>query len=454
MDTAAILDACPAMMWRCSPFGYRDWFNRAWLEFTGRTLAEESGFGWLRGVDPGDARAYHETARRARRAGVPYELEYRLRDGGGTYRPVLERASPGVGAGGRVVAYIGVCVERSGPDTELLSGAGRGLPRYLYYLPVGLCFFAPGGRLTYANRFAAGIIDPTISRVGAAALFGVTRALAGERIVRTEALPVAVAGGEIVVDAWADPILDGRGRVTGAVLVLWDVTERSRLEAFRAEFIADAAHELRGPVATLALLAEALGSGIDRMDASQVDEALAALRREGARAGRLVRDLLELSQVERGSARVEIRPVSIGAIVARVLESDPPPDPVSVSVDVDDAAPVAADPDRLAQVLTNLVVNAYRYGGSSIRIGAASGGDGSVVVAVEDDGPGVAADLVPRLFDPFSRGADTDPVSGSGLGLAISRRFVEAFGGELVYEPRRARGSRFVVRLKAATDEP
>ena len=103
----------------------------------------------------------------------------------------------------------------------------------------------------------------------------------------------------------------------------------------------------------------------------------------------------------------------------------------------------------LERALTNLLVNAYRYGGPVVRV-EAEVVDREVVLSVTDNGKGVPSELVPHLFDPFTRGADTGGVAGSGLGLAITQRLVENFGGTIGYEPGTPQGARFSLHLRRA----
>jgi len=255
-------------------------------------------------------------------------------------------------------------------------------------------------------------------------------------------------GVEFPVDIQVSTVPTKDGRLP--VAVIRDVTERRRLEHLRDDFVANAAHELRTPLTTLAGLGETLSRSFDVMERADIEEAFAAMARQGERARVLIANLLDLSNIEGGRTDFAIVNVELLPLVERVLEAAPPPDDKAVAIAVPSGIAVRADPDRLAQVVTNLLVNAYRYGGQQIRIHAPQEGS-QVVLAVTDDGAGIERDLVPKLFEPFTRGKAASVVRGSGIGLALCRRIVEGMDGQIRYEQIVPRGSSFRVSLRRAT---
>jgi protein-histidine pros-kinase len=252
-------------------------------------------------------------------------------------------------------------------------------------------------------------------------------------------------GTEFPVDISLSPLQTEEGLLLAASIR--NVTERKRLEAARDEFIHNAAHELRTPLATLAGLGELLAAHLHQMSGEQVERSLAALQRQGERASVLVSNLLDLSQLEGGRVRFHLEPVDPAESARRALDAAPAPGGTSVEIAVPERLLVWADAARLDQVLTNLYTNAYRYGGPHVSVDGEAG-EGAVVLIVSDDGPGVPGELTKRLFKPFARGQDTEAQGGSGIGLAICRRLVEAFGGTIRYEPGRPTGARFTLRLQ------
>jgi signal transduction histidine kinase len=252
-------------------------------------------------------------------------------------------------------------------------------------------------------------------------------------------------GTEFPIDISLSPLETEAGLLYAAAIR--DVTERKRLETARDDFIHHAAHELRTPLATLAALGETLALRMHEMSAENVDQALGALKRQGERASALVANLLDLSQLEGGRTEIHLEPVAIRSVVSRVLDGAPAPDGFIVEDKTDDLA-VMADPLQLDRVLTNLLSNAYRYGGRRVTVEAHRRGE-DAIVSVTDDGDGVPADLVPTVLEPFTRGKTAGAVGGSGVGLALCRRIVEAFGGSIWYEPAHPNGARFCLRLRA-----
>jgi PAS domain S-box-containing protein len=271
---------------------------------------------------------------------------------------------------------------------------------------------------------------------------------AGERVEQLETVRLRKDGTPRDVSLTLSPTRDSAGRVTGASAIARDITERKRLEAARDQFIANAAHELRTPLATLAGLGEILAEHLHDMSEEQLAHSLGALRRQGERASALVANLLDLSQLDGGRMRFTVERVDVAAAARRALDSAPPPPGSAAEIAVPDGLHVSVDSVRFEQVLTNLLTNAYRYGGPQVRIEGSSD-NGRVRLMVSDNGSGVPPELLPRLFEVFARGSNAESQGGSGIGLALCRRLVEAFGGEIRYDGQ-GTGARFTIVLQRA----
>jgi two-component system, OmpR family, sensor histidine kinase BaeS len=229
--------------------------------------------------------------------------------------------------------------------------------------------------------------------------------------------------------------------------------ELASAEERRRRLTADIAHDLRTPLAIIQGHAEGLRDGVLPPDA----ETFTLLHDEAQRLGRLVEDLRTLSQAEAGELALNKREVSVGEFVARLAAAYGPQAQargIILATQADNILePVCADPDRLAQVLGNLVDNALRHtpSGGTVALTATRQGD-ELWLQVTDDGPGIAAEDLPHIFERFYRGdkARTRQTGGSGLGLAIAHSLVSAHKGRLWAESQTGQGATFTLALPLA----
>jgi two-component system sensor histidine kinase TctE len=227
--------------------------------------------------------------------------------------------------------------------------------------------------------------------------------------------------------------------------------------SLQRRFVADAAHQLRTPVAGVRVLAQALEQELQALpgDRAAWQPVLHQLLKSTERMSRLIGQLLSLARSETALS-VDAEQASMD-IVPLVRESAEPVvlqglrEGRSIALDAPERPVVArAHPLWLGEVLNNLLDNARRYGGQHIVLRVRPLEPGGAEVQVEDDGPGVEPEQLPRLFEPFWRGdrADLRNDGGTGLGLAIAREIVERLGGHLDVESRpRFAGIRFTIRL-------
>lgn len=210
--------------------------------------------------------------------------------------------------------------------------------------------------------------------------------------------------------------------------------------------IAVVAHELRAPLTSLRGLSETLARGVADGDPALVRDIAARILRATGRLDRRVSDLSDLARA--GPEALEVRPVPVDAalLLRDVAEADRGTHPLRLELE-DDTPPVRADPDRLEQVVENLLANARRYSpkGSEIVLSAGRTGD-EVAIAVRDRGPGIRPEDRERIFEPFVRLAAG---KGLGIGLTIARTLAEAMGGRLEVGDAPGGGSAFTVTLPA-----
>jgi two-component system phosphate regulon sensor histidine kinase PhoR len=238
----------------------------------------------------------------------------------------------------------------------------------------------------------------------------------------------------------------------GVFLHFEDITEVRRLEAVRADFVANLAHELRTPVASLSLAAETLSGGLPPLEAATFAARIAEETRyiEG-----LLRTVSELALLE-GEVKLQISEFNLHSVVldswrrvvarqghGRLADEVPP------------GLWVRADPVRVAEVLQNLIENAHRFSpvGRPVTVGAESGSSETLIWVI-DHGPGIPPNELPRVFERFYKvdRARTRRGDGSGLGLALSKHLVSAHGGRIWAESGHDVGTRVCFTLPAAVN--
>ncbi len=237
----------------------------------------------------------------------------------------------------------------------------------------------------------------------------------------------------------------------GAVAVLHDVSEKERSETTRRDFVANVSHELRTPLTCITGYVETLLD--DRDLSSQTREFLQIILKNASRMNRLTEDLLALASVESGDYKLNLEKVpastlveeAVASLAGLVLDSA-----LSLQVGETTDEPVMADLDALSQVFGNLIENAMKYGkaGGHIRVGARKQ-DRLIEFYVQDFGPGIAYEHLPRIFERFYRvdKARSRESGGTGLGLAIAKHIVHAHGGDIRCESELGFGATFLFRL-------
>jgi signal transduction histidine kinase len=224
--------------------------------------------------------------------------------------------------------------------------------------------------------------------------------------------------------------------------------EAERISAIQEKLIGVVGHDLRGPLQTITLGTDLLRRAASDPEQSRV--VVERIRRAAARAGRILGDLFEWSRARHGlELAVHAERVDVGAIARRlVAEHDGTSDADRITVRADGDVTLDADPDRLAQLLGNLLSNALDHGVGAVRV-TVVGQPGDVVLSVENAGPPIPAELLPRLFEPFTKGArgDAGGAHHVGLGLFIVAELAKAHGGAVDVRSSEADGTRFTVRL-------
>jgi PAS domain S-box-containing protein len=423
---------------------------------------------YLTRVHPDDVARVKAATERVFNDHSPYSHDERIRLPDGSWRNLHTWANAVLDKDGKLVALLGVCQDIT-DQVESQRALQESLERFRALsdaAPIGIVHTQADGVVDYVNdkwRQITGVRDHT-------------DAAAMRDAVHPEDQPVMASlwracvadGREFAGDlrfvhpdgavrwtrARAVPVRDEKGAITGFVSTLADITDVRAAEAkdrevrilreqaeFKTNFLRTAAHELGTPLTPIKIQMHILRNLLEnspRGTAEEERKAAEILDRNISRLHVLVQDMLESARLQSGKLRLSVRPTDLAHLVHDIVETFQEPairNNVTLDTMGPSEMPVVVDPDRLSQVLYNLLSNAMKFTppGGQIHVRLAPEGPEHVRVTVQDTGSGFPPEAVANLFQPFSQLADSahSPRSGSGLGLYISRGIIEQHGGAI-----------------------
>lgn len=474
-----VADAAPVLIWMAGVDKLCTFFNKPWLQFTGRSMEQELGNGWAEGVHQDDLERCLQVYTSAFDARQPFVMQYRLRRDDGEYRWVSDQGVARHDAQGGFAGYIGSCVDVTElmKKEEALHEFEERVVLAAEAAHLGVWEMDPATKELWMSDSARTLFQFDSETPLDHAAFQ-DRVHPEDRALRDSAVKHALETRSeyeieyrVLLPDGTQRWIGGRARCVagdnrkGARLigVSIDITPRKLAEAealrqreelshlsrvaLMGEMSASIAHELNQPLAGILTNAAAGQRFIDRGNVDQVEirELLGDIIADGRRASdvvRGIRGMVKKEQVERRS--VNINEVVIDAV--RMVSGDALLRSCQVETSLDsNLRTVEADPVQLQQVLLNLVINAFdamRDTPISIRkvvIATQSNGDATVCVSVRDYGVGVSAAMQDRLFDPFF----TTKNEGLGMGLAIARSILESHGGTIAGKNADGGGAQF-----------
>jgi two-component system phosphate regulon sensor histidine kinase PhoR len=348
-------------------------------------------------------------------------------------------------------------------ETELAAQAERTAALFDRMVE-GIIVVGADGRIRIANRAASALFDFAPPAVGRTVIEATRHHEVAALASRLEREP-EVLSHELRLEGVTETrflqvnalaLRAPGGGADGAVLVFHDLTRLRQLEAVRQEFVANVSHELRTPLSLIKSAAETLIDG-GKDDPAVTARFLELIDKHANRLTLLIDDLLLLARLDSGRIELQLRAVPLTAAAQDAIDDAAliaQARRVTLENCVAAGATAHADPERLRQVLANLIDNAIKYGreGGRVIVGGRALEGARVELTVRDDGPGIPAEAKLRIFERFYRvdKARSREQGGTGLGLAIVKNVVQAHGGEVRVESAPERGTEFFITLPAA----
>src|SRR5215467_3752609 len=480
-----VADAAPVLIWMSGVDKLCTFFNKPWLDFTGRSIEQELGNGWAEGVHQDDFKRCLEVYTTAFDARQPFVMQYRLRRNDGEYRWISDQGVPRYDPQGRFAGYIGSCVditELVNKDQALQESEER-MRVAAEAINLGIWEWDLSKDEIWATNARRALVGWPAS--GKIALNDFIRRLHPEDRDRVQQIiDDAIHSGEDFDSEYRLILPDGvvrwmstrgsvqfnhAGKPARLLGISMDITARKQAEldaqrdraelshlsrvALMGEMSASIAHELNQPLAGILSNAAAGQRFIDRGDVDQreIRELLGDIIADSRRASdvvRGIRGMVKKEQLERRS--VDLNEVVMDAL--RIASGDAVLRSCRLETSLDANLPaIDGDPIQLQQVLLNLVINASDAmrdtvpSRRKVLIATQSNGDDTVCTSVRDHGIGISEEMRERLFDPFF----STKGEGLGIGLAIVRSIVEAHGGTITAENADDVGARFQFILPA-----
>ncbi|HWN52451.1 MAG TPA: PAS domain S-box protein [Xanthobacteraceae bacterium] len=258
-------------------------------------------------------------------------------------------------------------------------------------------------------------------------------------------------GSEFPVEVGLNPVETHEGMLVFGVIV--DISERKRIERLKDEFVATVSHELRTPLTSISASLGLLVGAADVKLPEAAKRLVTIAHSNSQRLVRLINDILDVEKIESGKVIFNLQRVEVGTLVAQAIDANlalAASYGVGLRFEETSASEVRTDPDRLMQVVTNLLSNAINFSprDSEVVVAIENSGE-NVRVTVRDHGPGISADFRPRIFDKFAQadGSNSRQKGGSGLGLSIVKQIVTQLGGKVDFSDAPGGGAVFYVEI-------
>ncbi len=469
----AMADNVPAMIWMSGEDKFCDFFNKTWLEFTGRTIEEESHEGWLKNVHPDDVEECIDNYSRSFREQKGFYTEYRLKRHDGEYRWVADNSVPRYNINGSFAGFISACIDIDDQKNfrEKILKSELRLKTISNASPVGLWMTDVQAQNTFVNdTWIQWTGIPFEKQLGVGWL---DRVLEEDKMIATSKFQECLqlrekysaefrirrSDGEL---RWCltegSPYFDINGAFAGYAGSVTDITDIKKMEERKDDFIKMASHELKTPITSIKGYVQLLLNIYDEINEEKfqasrptVKSSLQTISKQVSKLTRLVSELLDLSRIESGKLELHKSEFDLAALVEETVQDVRlTTTRHAIILHNDFESNVYADKDRISQVLVNLLTNAIKYSPDAERIEVYVEGDTSnAIIKVKDHGIGIDQKDHARIFERFYRveGKSEQTYPGFGIGLFIASEIVERHEGTVSVESKKDHGAVFTITL-------
>ena len=466
-------DNVPAMIWMSGTDKFEDYFNKTWLQFTGRTREQESNEGWLEAVHPDDVKRCIDTYNASFREQKRFYTEYRLRRHDGEYRWIADNSVPRFSAEGEFLGFISASMDIDDQkrfrekilESELLfKTISNASPAALWMTnEEGENVFVSDTWLKWTGKNFQEVISKSwmesISDEDRGSMITEFRECFQQRKNFKKEFRFNRLDGEIRWGlAEGYPFYDFDGEFSGFAGSVTDITELKKMEQRKDDFIKMASHELKTPITSIngyvQLMLNIFNEADEqrlRLSKQTIKSSLNTISKQVVKLTRLISELLDLSRIESGKLELHKTAFDLDTLVEETVQDiRQTASKHAIILHNDFEGKVFADRDRIAQMLLNLLANAIKYSpdSDSIEVFTDNNKD-SAIIKVKDHGIGIDSKDQIRIFERFYRaeGKSEQTFPGFGIGLFIASEIVQRHNGSISVQSEKGKGSVFTVSI-------
>ncbi|QXV65166.1 PAS domain-containing protein [Mucilaginibacter sp. 21P] len=472
-----LTSASPTALWIADAEGLITYVNKTWADWTGQSIEETLGTGWLNAIVEEDrGRAARKFIHDLNKQRV-YDIDFRMQRNDGEIRWFIAIGNPQYDAGGKFTGYVGSCTdvtEKTKIDIALQEKNNElndQISQFAFvtdFMPAQLWTFDTGGMLDYVNRQTKHYFGLPVEEIFGNKWLQLVhpedrercstqwlQALATNELFECEFRLLNSAGEYRWHLSRALPFTDD-----GAI-VKWfgtntDIDEQKQLARQKDDFLGIASHELKTPVTSVKAYAQVLGAMLTQEGEDKKAGMVMKMDAQLNRLTNLIGDLLDVTKINSGKILFNKTWFDVNAVVQDTVQDIQHTTNRHILVmDFEEAGQVYSDKERIGQVLTNLITNAIKYSPHANRvvIGTRREED-SVIVTVQDFGIGIPKEKLEKVFEQFYRvgGSNQHTFPGLGLGLYISNEIIRREGGKMWVESEEEKGSVFCFSLPVIKD--